>query len=95
MIRRLGWADHSPAAGVGHSSRIPALLALGFLAVLFYWPFTELVATGLSEIGVGDAWTVLTGQGTRKVLGFTVTQAAVSVLGTMILGLPVAHVLAL
>ncbi len=74
-----------------------ALPAAVFLALFFVWPVASIVELGLRPGGrwdlavVGD---VLGDASLRRVIGFTIAQAAISTAVTVALALPAAHVLA-
>jgi thiamine transport system permease protein len=66
---------------------LPAL----FVAVFFVWPVAAIIGRGLSVEGIRD---VLSDPGLRSVAWFTLWQAAVSTILTLLLGLLPAYVLA-
>ena len=77
------------------SPRGAALLATGpvaFLAIFFGWPLVEILRRGLSAGGVRDA---VADPGIRHIAWFTLWQAVVSTVVTLVAGLPLASVLAL
>jgi len=85
---------------VSHRARAVTLAAfvvpVAFLAVFFAVPAATLVATGLREGGRWDTGAVLDVLGsasTRRVAWFTLWQAVVSTLATVVLALPAAWVL--
>lgn len=76
---------------------VAAVVAFGAVGWWFVWPLIAIVVRGIGESArpVGTlAAEVFTSQRTRRIIGFTVTQAAVSTVVTMLLGLPLAGVLA-
>jgi thiamine transport system permease protein len=64
-------------------------IPLVFIAVLFYWPVTEVTLLGLS----GDWLTELLEQKTLAVIWFTLWQAAVSTMVTIVVAIPGAYLL--
>ncbi|HYN75327.1 MAG TPA: iron ABC transporter permease [Candidatus Limnocylindria bacterium] len=60
-----------------------------FLVVFLAWPVGTVLARGLE----GSAWEVLSRSSTRSIAWFTVWQAVVSTLLTLVAGLPIAYVL--
>ena len=79
--------------------RRAALLALpvAFLAVFFAWPVANIVGEGLRGDGrweLGRVGDVLGDPALRRVVWFTLWQAAASTALTLLVGLPAAHVLA-
>ena len=71
-----------------------AALPLGFLLLMVVWPLVAVLIRSLADVGIGDAWAVLTRSSVLKVLRFTFGQAALSALVTLLIGLPIAHALA-
>jgi thiamine transport system permease protein len=77
-----------------------ALIAAGavpaaFVGLFFLYPLAAIVARGLGgEDGGGFPWDVLGSHATLEVLWFTVWQATASTLLTLVLGLPLAWVVA-
>jgi len=61
-----------------------------FLAVFFLWPLTAIIARGLSAGALADA---LTDPGLRRVAWFTLWQAALSTMLTVLVALPGAYAL--
>ena len=76
-------------AGVG--LLVAALVPVGFLGVFFLWPVWAILDRGLSSGGV---LTVLGSASTWRLAGFTVGQAAASTVLALLVGLPIAFVLA-
>jgi thiamine transport system permease protein len=64
---------------------------VAFLAVFFVWPLATILGRGLSAGAFAD---VLTDQGLRSVAWFTFWQAGVSTVLTVLVGLPMAYVVA-
>jgi thiamine transport system permease protein len=67
-----------------------------FLGALFAWPVARIVLEGLRPAGhweLGAAYDVLVAPSTRRVLWFTVWQAALSTVATLVIGLPGAYAL--
>ena len=90
MIRRLG-------VGAAAGWVLAAALPLAFVAVFFAWPVASIVGRGLFPAGGFDAAGVLEVLGrprTQRVIGFTVGLAAAATAITLVLGMPVAYVLA-
>jgi thiamine transport system permease protein len=76
----------------GQQSLIRKLLwaiPLTFVAVLFYWPIAKITALGFS----GDWLATLSEPKTLEVIGFTLWQAAVSTLLTLVIAIPGAYLL--
>ena len=65
-----------------------------FLGVLVVWPLTAVMIRSLTGVSWSDAADVVWRARTGRVLAFTLAQAIISVLLTMVCGLPVAYVLA-
>jgi len=65
-----------------------------FLAVLVVWPLVAVMDRSLTDVGPGDIVEILGRGSVRRVLWFTLWQAALSATLTLALGLPIAHVLA-
>lgn len=73
---------------------LPAAIPLAFLAVFFAYPVTAIVLRGLRPGGAWDLGAfgeVLTDPSLRRVLWFTVWQAAASTVLTVVVGLPAAY----
>lgn len=64
---------------------------LAFLVVFFAWPVAEIVGLGWDPGALGE---VVGDDGIRRVLWFTLWQAAASTLLTLVVALPAAHALA-
>jgi thiamine transport system permease protein len=64
-----------------------------FLLTMFVVPVAAVMRVGL-ESGAGDMMSVLVAGRTWQILGFTVVQAGLSTLGTLLVALPAAYVLA-
>ncbi len=76
---------------------LAAALPLAFVAVFFAWPVASIVGRGLFPAGVLDVAGILEVLGrprTQRVIGFTVGLAAAATAITLVLGMPVAYVLA-
>jgi thiamine transport system permease protein len=76
----------------GQQSLIRKLLwaiPLAFVAVLFYWPFAKITSLGFS----GDWLATLSETKTLEIVWFTLWQAAVSTLVTLVIAIPGAYVL--
>ncbi len=90
MIRRVG-------VDVAAGWILAATLVAGFVGVFFAWPVASIVGRGLFPGGVLDVAGVLEVLGrprTQRVIGFTVGLAAAATAITLVLGMPVAYVLA-
>ena len=78
--------------------RIPralqAAVPIAFLAVLVVWPLIAVMDRSLTDVGLGEIIGILGRGAVRRVLWFTLWQAALSAVLTLVLGLPIAHVLA-
>lgn len=88
--RALGWSV-AWAGGKGEASSLLLLPALFFLALFFLYPLAQLFAYALDWrlLGDGKVWELL-----RRVLFFTVYQAALSTVFTLLIGLPLAFLFA-
>ncbi len=86
--------QQSNAERSGGFSRIALGVPTLFLAVFVVWPLLAVLARSLVGAGVGDVLDQLTSSGFRSVLWFTIGQALASVALTLLVGLPIAHVLA-
>jgi len=64
---------------------------LAFLAVFFVWPVLAMVGRGFSD-GL-PAFEVLTRPRTLRLIGLTLAQAAIASIASVLIGLPIAHVL--
>lgn len=76
---------------------LAAALPLAFVTVFFAWPVASIVGRGLFPDGGFDAVgvaEVLSRPRTQRVIGFTVGLAAAATAITLVLGMPVAYVLA-
>jgi thiamine transport system permease protein len=76
---------------------VAAALPLAFVAVFFAWPVTSIVGRGLFPEGVLDVdgiLEVLARPRTQRIIGFTLGMAAAATAITLVLGMPVAYVLA-
>ncbi len=70
------------------------VVAAAFIGAMVVWPLIAVLARSLSGVGPSDVVGILTRGSVRSVVGFTLVQAALSALVTVVLGLPVAHLLA-
>jgi thiamine transport system permease protein len=76
---------------------LAAAVPLAFVAVFFAWPVASIVGRGLFPEGaldVGGIVEVLVRPRTQRVIGFTLGMAAAATAITLVLGMPVAYVLA-
>lgn len=65
-----------------------------FLGVLVVWPLATVLARSLGGVGPERLFEILGRGSTRSILWFTLWQAAASAALTLLIGLPIAHVLA-
>ncbi|MGI8663504.1 MAG: ABC transporter permease [Acidimicrobiales bacterium] len=75
---------------------VVVIVPVVFLAALFAWPVLRTLLEGLRPGGrwqLGRAWEVVAAPSTRRVLWFTVWQAVISTLATLLIGLPGAYAL--
>lgn len=63
---------------------------LAFLAVFFAWPVSAIVGRGFAD---GAAFEVLARPRTLRLIGLTLAQATIASLASVVVGLPIAHVL--
>lgn len=63
---------------------------LAFLAVFFAWPVSTIVGRGFAD---GAAFEVLARPRTLRLIGLTLAQATIASLASVVIGLPIAHVL--
>ena len=73
---------------------LAAVLPALFLAVFVVWPLGAVLVRSLSGVSVDRIVEVLTRPSTRSVLRFTLVQAVVSTALTLLIGLPIAQILA-
>ncbi len=71
-----------------------AVIATVFIAAMVVWPLVAVLARSLAGVGLSDVGRILTRSSVRSVVGFTVLQATLSAAVTVVLGLPIAHLLA-
>ena len=90
-VRERRRPERTPAVAAPTIVAALAAAPLLFLAVFFVWPVAAIIGRGLSVSGVRD---VLTDPGLRQVAWFTLWQAVVSTVLTLVLGLLPAYVLA-
>ncbi len=76
------------------SSLIALAVPTAFLGAFVVWPLAAVLARSFVGVGIGDIVDQLTSSGFRSVLLFTLGQALASVALTLVVGLPIAHVLA-
>ncbi len=72
-------------------------LPLSFLGIFFFYPLGAILAFSFARSQgswLATLWQTLTSPGTLQVVGFTVAQAALSTLLTLVLGIPGAYLLA-
>ena len=69
-------------------------IPVAFLAVFFAWPLVAILERSLVADGTLDVpWDVLTAESTREIAWFTLWQATISTLLTLLAGLPLAWAL--
>ncbi len=87
---------HGRSAAIGRRLGAVAVAALpiGFLGLLVAWPLVAVFQRSLTDTGWNDVVEILTRPATLRVLWFTLWQAGLSAGLTLIVGLPVAQVLA-
>lgn len=73
---------------------VAGLTAAGFIAAMVVWPLLAVLRRSLSGVGPSRIVEILTRSSTVDVVAFTVVQALASTLVTLVLGLPVAYVVA-
>lgn len=71
-----------------------AVVAALFIASMVVWPLVAVVVRSLAGVGPADVFHIVTRPSVRSVVGFTLLQATLSAAVTVLLGLPVAHLLA-
>ena len=71
-----------------------AVVAAAFIAVMVVWPLVAVLARSLAGVGPADVLSILSRSSVRSVVGFTLLQATLSAALTVVLGLPIAHLLA-
>lgn len=84
--------DHA-ATGSGAVSRVILIVPVLFLVVMFVVPVAAVLRVGL-ESGLSEMFSVMVSGRTWRILAFTVMQAVLSTLGTLVVALPAAFVLA-
>ena len=78
-----------PSGQQSLSRKLLWAIPLTFVAVLFYWPIAKITSLGFS----GDWLTTLSEPKTLEVIWFTLWQAAVSTLVTLVIAIPGAYLL--
>lgn len=71
-----------------------AAVAAAFIGAMVVWPLLAVLIRSLSGVGPLDVVAILSRSSVRSVVGFTLLQAALSAAVTVVLGLPIAHLLA-
>ncbi len=74
--------------------RVAGLLAAGFITAMVVWPLVAVLRRSLTGVGPSRIGEILTRSSTADVVVFTVMQALASTAVTLIIGLPVAYVVA-
>ncbi|MFT7600443.1 MAG: thiamine transport system permease protein [Acidimicrobiales bacterium] len=75
-------------------SRLGGVFVLLFLAVMVLWPLVAVVRRSLVGVGPDRLVEIVSRGSVRSVLVFTTSQAVLSVIITLLVGLPIAHALA-
>ncbi len=75
-------------------SNFSIVVPIVFLGVMVLWPLGAVLQRSLSGVGVQRVVEIATRSSTRGILWFTFWQAALSTLLTLLIGLPIAHILA-
>lgn len=70
------------------------LVPIVFLGVFVAWPLAAVLSRSLTDVGPERLVDIVARRSTRSILWFTLWQAGLSALLTLVVGLPVAHVLA-
>ncbi len=70
------------------------MVAAMFIAVMVVWPLVAVLVRSLAGVGPADVVRILARSSVRSVVGFTLLQATLSAAVTVVLGLPIAHLLA-
>lgn len=73
---------------------VAAVIAVGFLVAMVVWPLVAIGERSLAGSGLGEIIDITRRPATWRVLRFTIWQALVSTAATVVVGLPIAHVLA-
>ncbi len=89
-----GRGSLAPRFRVGVARWAWVVAPAGFLVLFVVWPLAAVLARSFRDVGLDRIVEVATRSSTRSVLVFTLVQAAVSTGLTMLIGLPVAQVLA-
>ncbi len=76
------------------AAMVTAGVPVVFLTLLVIWPLIAVLVRSMAGVGASDVLEIVGRPSVRSVLAFTVWQATVSALGTLCVGLPIAHVLA-
>ena len=96
-VERRAWSVERAYRSMLHAHRsAPLLLPLLFLALFYAWPLIAILARSLAPGGaldVGPAVTMLERASTWRIVGFTVGQAVLSTIATVIVGLPGAYLI--
>lgn len=82
------------AGGTRVLTGVFATVTLTFLGVLVVWPLVSVLDRSLADVGLDRVGDILGRSSTRRVIWFTIWQAAASAVLTLIVGLPIAHALA-
>ena len=73
---------------------VQAAIPVLFLTALVAWPLVAVMRRSLGDAGFSDVVEVLGRSSVQSVLVFTIWQAALSALFTVLVGLPIAHIVA-
>ncbi len=74
-------------------STVAGLVVLAYLALLAFWPLIAILHRSFRSVGLDRVAEILAKSSTWSVVGFTLWQATLSAVLTLLVGLPVAHVL--
>ena len=96
LVRDRARLAREPSIGSGPVTRqrLGAVVALAFLAVLVVWPLLAVMERSLVGVGPERLADIVRRDSVVRVFWFTTLQAVLSVVVTMIVGLPIAHGLA-
>ncbi len=86
--------DVGAAGGTRALTAVFAAVALSFLGALVVWPLVSVFQRSLTGVGVERITEILGRGSVRRVVWFTLWQALASAGITLVIGLPIAHVLA-
>ncbi len=84
----------APAGRPVRWSVAAGVVAAGFIGLMVVWPLVAILNRSLADVGPADVVGILSRRSVRSVVGFTFLQAGLSALLTLVIGLPIAHLLA-